>query len=371
MSRTGLSSVANPPGFMNLRHAIMARASFLHIALAAGLCVAAPRAMPAAEADMAWQQIVALDAGPQAAPGKVVDGRAAALAHLQRQERVLRYFIASHPADPRGFEARLRLSRVLQIRGDVEGSPKAFGEAQRILDELEKSAAPDQRAEVAFAQVTLLMRSLRAPGAQQKDRLLAAAKKFQREFSGDRRLASLLAEVATLFPLQPATMRSLLEDANALARDEDLKGRIADDLKRLNLLGQPVSLRFDALDGSAFDIEKLRGSVVLIAFFAVWSQPSLTALETLKKVVADLPRDSVRVVAVSLDTQLEPLAAHVQKQSIGWPVGCDRKGWESPLVRSLGINALPTVWLLDKQGRLRSLNALEGTASQVRQLLRE
>jgi hypothetical protein len=40
-------------------------------------------------------------------------------------------------------------------------------------------------------------------------------------------------------------------------------------------------------------------------------------------------------------------------------------------VRSLGINALPTVWLLDKQGKLRSLNALEGTTDQVRQLLNE
>ena len=54
-----------------------------------------------------------------------------------------------------------------------------------------------------------------------------------------------------------------------------------------------------------------------------------------------------------------------------WPVACDGKGWESPLVRGLGINALPTVWLLDAHGRLRSLNALESAVAQARQLLRE
>jgi hypothetical protein len=37
-------------------------------------------------------------------------------------------------------------------------------------------------------------------------------------------------------------------------------------------------------------------------------------------------------------------------------------------VRALGINTLPTVWLLDAAGRLRSLNAQQGTASLLRQL---
>ena len=57
--------------------------------------------------------------------------------------------------------------------------------------------------------------------------------------------------------------------------------------------------------------------------------------------------------------------------NVTWPVIFDGKGWESPLIRELGINELPTVWLLDAKGRLRSLNALEGTAAQVRQLLKE
>ena len=58
----------------------------------------------------------------------------------------------------------------------------------------------------------------------------------------------------------------------------------------------------------------------------------------------------------------------VKSRNINWPVGYDGKGWESPLVRELGINGLPTVWLLDSGGRLRSLNALEGAAGKARQL---
>jgi hypothetical protein len=61
----------------------------------------------------------------------------------------------------------------------------------------------------------------------------------------------------------------------------------------------------------------------------------------------------------------------LKEKSIKWPIGYDGQGWESPLIRRLGINALPTVWLVDRQGRLRSIDALEESAGQAQQLLRE
>jgi hypothetical protein len=82
-----------------------------------------------------------------------------------------------------------------------------------------------------------------------------------------------------------------------------------------------------------------------------------------------LPKDKVQFVGVSLDTKREPLEALATEQKIDWPVICDSKGWESPLVRNLGINALPTVWILDRAGRLHSLNGLVNTAAQVKDAL--
>ena len=57
-------------------------------------------------------------------------------------------------------------------------------------------------------------------------------------------MAALFAEIAKLFDNQPKTKEILLEDAQALATDEELKARIADDLKRVRLFGQEVPLRF-------------------------------------------------------------------------------------------------------------------------------
>lgn len=346
------------------------RLLFRPIALLVALLVA-PLRLPAGSAEEDWGKVTALDAGPQVQPRTEAEARAAAVAHLARQEQAVRAFLAAHPGEARGFEARLRLARLLHLRADVAGDEKSIAEAGRLLDALEERATPEQRAEVDFARISQLMRTLRKPTPQQRDRLLAATRQFQQTHPADRRLAALLAEVAGLFTLQPKTMRALLTDAQGLAKDEPLRAAIGDDLKRLDLLGAPLPLRFTTTQGGSFDMAEARGSVVIVAFFAVWSPPSVAALDSVREAIAKLPKDGVRVVGVSLDAKPEPLAALLRQKAITWPVAYDGQGWESPLVRGLGINALPTVWLADRQGRLRSLNGLEGMTSQVRQLLAE
>ena len=240
-----------------------------------------------------------------------------------------------------------------------------------MLEELEKSATPEQRPELDFARVTQLMRSFRKPTPEQRDRLLSAARKFQKQHPSDRRIAALLAEVATLFDSQPKVKRALLVEAQAGAGDDDLKARIADDLKRIDMLGRTVPLRFATPEGKPFQMDDLRGNVVLLIYFATWSPESITALDAVRRAAAALPQGAVRLVGVSLDVEPAPIRALLKEKGITWPVACDGKGWESPLARAAGINALPTVWLLDRHARLRSLDALAGTESQVRQLLAE
>ena len=94
----------------------------------------------AADAEADWNRIVALDAGPKVQARTQNEVRQAAMMHLAQQEQALRSFLAAHPSDANAFEARLRLSRVMQIRADFEKSPKHRTEAKRLLDEAEKLA---------------------------------------------------------------------------------------------------------------------------------------------------------------------------------------------------------------------------------------
>ena len=335
--------------------------------LGAGLAMSLGTAS-ADDAETDWKAIVALDAGPQEQPQTAEAARAMVLGHLAKQERALRGFLAAHPQDTRVFEARLRLARLLQIRGDFEESDKLRADGKKLLDELEKTATPEQRVELDFSKVSRLMRNLREVTPARRDGLLSAVRKFQTDHPGDRRIAALLAEVATLFDAQPKTKEELLAAAQPLATDDDLKGRIADDLKRVRLLGEEVPLAFTSAQGREIKIAELRGQPVLVVFFAAFSSPSLAAITSVQRAVAELPRGSVQVLGVNLDEKRETLDAVLKSRAVTWPVAFDGKGWESPLVRGLGINALPTVWLLDARGRLRSLNATENTAALIRQV---
>lgn len=318
-----------------------------------------------------WAALVELDKGPQAPMRSQAEAQGVAAAHIEKQERMLRTFLREHPKAPQAFEARLRLSRALQIRGEWQKLPGAREEAQRLLEDAAKIATPEQRVEVDFSQLTLLMRTMKGATPQEREQLLVAARRFQNTHVEDRRVPKVLVEVASLFDHQPRTKRSLLSDAQALSRSDAERARITDDLKRLDLLGAPVPLRFTSMQGQAFDLADARGKVVVVVFFADWSPPSLTALKTVKAAAAAAPAGRVQVVGVSLDDSATVLKQTLQEQGISWPVAFDGKGWMSPLVRELGINVLPTVWLIDAQGRLRSLKGLEDTAGQLRQLAAE
>ena len=322
----------------------------------------------AVSAEDEWRAVVALDAGPQGQPRTADEARAEAGAHLLKQERSLRGFLAANPGDAHGFEARLRLSRALQIRADMTSDSALRLEAQRLLDECARTATPAQLPEVDFAKITAFMRALRLPGREQRTELLTRARDFQAKHPADRRVAALLAEVAGLFDMDPKTKLGLLEDAKTFAKDDELKARLADDLRRVGFFGKTFSLSGPTVQGRIAKVEELRGKPVLVIFFADFSPPSTAALAALKQAVAELPAGSVRVLGVSLDVRRDTGAELLRTLGLHWPVICDSKGWESPAIRALGINTLPTVWLLDSAGRLRSLNALEGTAGLVRQL---
>ena len=75
-------------------------------------------------------------------------------------------------------------------------------------------------------------------------------------------------------------------------------------------------------------------------------------------------------IGISLDSNRKLLDTFLAEQNAKFPIAWDGKGWESPLVQALGINALPTTWLLDKDGVLGSLDALYETAEQLKKLAR-
>src|SRR5438067_9055664 len=192
-----------------------------------------------ADAAQDWEEILALESGPAQPQWKTrAEARSATLAHLSRQEKTLRNFIVKYPGDARRVDAQLRLAHLLAVRADFESNEKARAESAEILNRLASnpSTPREQLADVEFAKLSLFMRRVSPSDANARQALLDKAQTFQKSFPQDRRLAALLAEIATLFDSDPAQKKSLLEQAQALSGDDEVKQRISDDLKRIAML---------------------------------------------------------------------------------------------------------------------------------------
>lgn len=318
--------------------------------------------------DEDWAKIEALDRGPGQLSENSVQARAVVAAFLQKQEELLRAFLAGHREDARATDAKLRLAHLLAVKGDMQADQKLTAQAWSLLGELEKTAPPERRADVDFARISILMRTidLREPGVEQK--LLGQLQGFEKKYPQEKRLPALLVEVATLFDEQPRQKRKLLEKALAQCSSEALRQRITDDLKRLDLLGRPLELELELLEGGSFSVANQRGQVVVLCFFAEWSPPSLRALSRLKSAVESV--GAIQVVGISLDPDKQALKARLEAMKINWHVSQQAAGWESPLVRSLGINALPTLWAVDKKGCVHVLRAQSNLEAALKQLVR-
>ena len=131
----------------------MCRPFFFAVLLLASL------AARAGEADADWQAVLALDAGPQRQTKSAAEAQTIAIEHLAKQERALRAFLAAHRGDAHAFDAKLRLVRLLPLRAAIQGRGGAAREAQQILDDLEKSATPEQRADIDFTRLSESMRA--------------------------------------------------------------------------------------------------------------------------------------------------------------------------------------------------------------------
>ena len=336
----------------------------------------------AESADQDWATIEALRKGPGIppadAPEQVVRE---ARAHLAKQEQALKAFLVAYPDDPRRHEATIELAGVtadigvsLSDRNRIEAAIRSLAGVER-----DKSAPSKARADAAFQRITTTMQTVNMaasarPGETGNARNLIydSAGNFASRYPEDRRAARLLAVAATLFDDMPERKRKILEQASIIARDEPTRQRIADDLKRLALLGKTGEVSFETIQGGNFSLAEQRGKVVVLVFWAGWSPPSVAVLAELAKDAAKWPRDRVSLATVSLDEKKENCTETLRVLGIrAWPTACSGKVWQDPVARALAINALPTIFIYDAEGKLRSLNARDSCGAIVRQLAAE
>jgi hypothetical protein len=75
------------------------------------------------------------------------------------------------------------------------------------------------------------------------------------------------------------------------------------------------------------------------------------------------------IIGISLDRDKDKLLEYTKQKEMTWPQYFDGKVWENKISTGYGIAGIPTMWLVDKKGFVRSTEARADLEQQVTKLL--
>jgi len=144
-------------------------------------------------------------------------------------------------------------------------------------------------------------------------------------------------------------------------------------IRRLSLEGSAMQVAAPLLKDSAtpFDIETLKGKIVVVYYWASWNGQAASDFTKLKAVVDANPKD-VEILSVNLDNTPADATGFVTKNA---PVGThlyQPGGLDSRLATQYGITVLPSLFLVGKDGKCVSKSGQVSTVDDdVKKLLKK
>jgi thiol-disulfide isomerase/thioredoxin len=130
------------------------------------------------------------------------------------------------------------------------------------------------------------------------------------------------------------------------------------------LCGDPVNIAGKTLDGKPFHIDQYKGKVVVIDYWATWCGPCRAELKNLEAIYQKYHDRGLEIVGVSIDDSHEDLANFLKDNKLPWKIinssakkKDNEKEFDHPLADQYGIMGIPTLYVLNREGKVISLTA--------------
>ena len=125
-------------------------------------------------------------------------------------------------------------------------------------------------------------------------------------------------------------------------------------------------------DGKIVSLSDLKGKVVLIDFWASWCGPCRHNNPHLVKLYNRFHEQGLEIFGVSLDEEQDSWKKAVRHDKLNWIQVIDDKGWQSSAASLYGVDMIPSSFLIDRRGVIRTVNE-EGSEleNSVKNLLKD
>jgi thiol-disulfide isomerase/thioredoxin len=189
-----------------------------------------------------------------------------------------------------------------------------------------------------------------------------------------------LEKYVTTYPKSPDTAEALLQLGIAqefAGQEDDAKkwySQLASDFpqangaakaagarRRLESVGTLIDIQGNTTDGRRASLGQYAGKVVLVHYWATHCEPCRADLARLKELYAKYGARGLAILGVALDTDKAALDDYLKSARIPWAQLHEPGGLDGRLANEMGILTMPTMLLIDEQGKVvnRSIHITE------------
>lgn len=147
--------------------------------------------------------------------------------------------------------------------------------------------------------------------------------------------------------------------------------RARGELNRATAVGKPFAFAHATPDGTMIRTEDYLGKVVLVHFWAAWSEPAIATLPAMIELNNRYAERGLQLIGVNVDADRRSMEEVLDKHPMPWPLYFDEKGFENEAFIQMGVRKLPAFFVIDHKGILRSIDPGASLEELVRKLLDE
>lgn len=111
---------------------------------------------------------------------------------------------------------------------------------------------------------------------------------------------------------------------------------------------------FKSNSGEDLSLEKLRGKIVLLEFWASWCGPCRAELPEIKRIWKKYGGDQFVIVGINLDSNRPAFDTFTKQEGLSWPQYYDGLGWGNKISQLYGVYAIPHSVLIDQDGVIKA-----------------